>query len=92
MMGEVKLPQSAGSRRTKLVAAGAGMLIVSGLAFSPVAFGAAAPPKYPAAEIHKPSPMPDRVMCCHPDHHAVGQPEGHLAGRDRRRVGAGPDP
>ncbi|MEU0479465.1 metallophosphoesterase family protein [Streptosporangium sp. NPDC006013] len=62
MMGKAKLPRSAGSRRTRLTAVSAGVLIASGLAFSPVAFGAAAPPKYPAADIHKPSPMPDRVI------------------------------
>jgi len=62
MMGEAKLPRSAGSRRARLTAVSAGVLIAGGLAFSPVAFGAAAPPKYPAAEIHKPSPMPDRVI------------------------------
>ncbi|MFF5111102.1 fibronectin type III domain-containing protein [Streptosporangium sp. NPDC000509] len=62
MMGEAKLPRSAGSRRTRLTAVSAGVLIAGGLAFSPVAFGAAAPPKYPAADIHKPSPMPDRVI------------------------------
>ncbi|GII54946.1 hypothetical protein Pth03_33350 [Planotetraspora thailandica] len=51
-----------GSRNVKLAAAGVGALLIGGFAFGPVAFGAAAPPKYPAAEIHKPSPMPDRIM------------------------------
>lgn len=58
MMGEVNMPRPTGSRRTKLTAAGAGVLLLGGLAFGPVAFGAAAPPKYPAADIHKPSPCP----------------------------------
>lgn len=41
---------------------GASALLAGGLAFGPVAFGAAAPPVYPAAEAHKPTPIPDRVI------------------------------
>ncbi|GIG94829.1 hypothetical protein Pma05_14020 [Plantactinospora mayteni] len=37
-------------------------MLVGGFAVSPVAFGDAAPGKYPAAEIHRPSPMPDRII------------------------------
>ncbi|MGW4792854.1 fibronectin type III domain-containing protein [Nonomuraea sp. NPDC004297] len=51
-----------GSRQTKLAAAGAGALLVAGLAFGPAAVGAAAPPVFPAAEVHKPTPIPDRVI------------------------------
>ncbi|GAA3612701.1 hypothetical protein GCM10022419_117100 [Nonomuraea rosea] len=42
--------------------AGAGVLLIGGFAFGPAAVGAAAPPVYPAAEVHKPSPIPDRVI------------------------------
>jgi hypothetical protein len=51
-----------GSRRAKLTAIGAAAMLVGGFALSPVAFGDAAPGKYPAAEIHRPSPMPDRII------------------------------
>lgn len=51
-----------GSRRARLTAIGAAALLVGGFAFTPVAFGDAAPSKYPAAEIHRPSPVPDRIM------------------------------
>ncbi|GLW11034.1 hypothetical protein Misp01_61620 [Microtetraspora sp. NBRC 13810] len=62
MSDVLRKPWPLGSRQTRLLAIGAGALLVSGLAFGPTAFGAAAPPKYPAAEIHKPSPMPDRII------------------------------
>ncbi|MCX4471765.1 metallophosphoesterase family protein [Micromonospora sp. NBC_01655] len=50
------------SRRTRIVAAGGAALLVGGFALTPAAFGDAAPAKYPAAEVHRPSPMPDRVV------------------------------
>jgi hypothetical protein len=50
------------SRQAKLAAAGTGALLAGGLAFAPVALGYAAPPKHPAAEVHKPSPVPDRII------------------------------
>ncbi|MEO3808562.1 metallophosphoesterase family protein [Sphaerisporangium sp. B11E5] len=61
-MSDVRAPWSFRTRQGKLTLIGASALLVGGLAFGPVAFGAAAPPKYPAAEIHKPSPMPDRII------------------------------
>lgn len=51
-----------GARRTKIVTIGAAALLVGGVALSPAAFGEAPPAKFPAAEIHKPSPVPDRIM------------------------------
>jgi hypothetical protein len=51
-----------GTRRAVLVAITAAALIASAIAVGPGAFGAAAPEKYPAAEIHRPSPMPDRII------------------------------
>ncbi|MGS2616146.1 fibronectin type III domain-containing protein [Micromonospora sp. LZ34] len=61
-MGDIKRPWLMGSRRARLTAIGAAALLVGGFAFTPVAFGDAAPGKYPAAEIHRPSPVPDRIM------------------------------
>ncbi|MEN3608541.1 metallophosphoesterase family protein [Plantactinospora sp. ZYX-F-223] len=61
-MSDVKRPWIAGSRRARLAAIGAAAMLVGGFAISPVAFGDAAPGKYPAAEIHRPSPMPDRII------------------------------
>ncbi|MEO3930530.1 metallophosphoesterase family protein [Micromonosporaceae bacterium B7E4] len=61
-MSDVKRPWIAGSRRARLAAIGAAAMLVGGFAVSPVAFGDAAPGKYPAAEIHRPSPMPDRII------------------------------
>jgi hypothetical protein len=55
-------PRAFGSRQTKLAAVGTGVLLVGALAFGPAAAGAAAPPVYPAAEVHKPTPIPDRVI------------------------------
>ncbi|WP_198408917.1 purple acid phosphatase family protein [Micromonospora maris] len=57
-----KLPWSIGARRAKIVAIGAAALLAGGVALSPAAFGDATPAKFPAAEIHKPSPVPDRIM------------------------------
>ncbi|WP_236145610.1 metallophosphoesterase family protein [Verrucosispora sp. SN26_14.1] len=57
-----KAPWRSGARRTKIVAIGAAALIAGGVAISPSAFGDAPPPKHPAAEIHKPSPVPDRII------------------------------
>ncbi|GAA3740334.1 hypothetical protein GCM10022225_24410 [Plantactinospora mayteni] len=61
-MSDVKRPWIPGSRRARLAAIGAAAMLVGGFAVSPVAFGDAAPGKYPAAEIHRPSPMPDRII------------------------------
>jgi hypothetical protein len=61
-VSDVITPRAKVPRQAKLAAIGAGALLVGGLAFSPVAFGAAAPPKHPAAEVHKPSPVPDRII------------------------------
>lgn len=49
------------SRTAQLVAVGAAATLIGGFAVSP-AIGDAPPTRYPAAEIHKPSPMPDRIM------------------------------
>lgn len=48
-------------RLVKLVTAGVAAALVGGLAVGPAAFGDAPPAKFPAAEIHKPSPVPDRI-------------------------------
>ncbi|MDO3702748.1 metallophosphoesterase family protein [Micromonospora sp. C28SCA-DRY-2] len=61
-MSDTKRPWLMGSRRARLTAAGAAALLVGGFAMTPMAFGDAAPGKYPAAEIHRPSPVPDRIM------------------------------
>ncbi|MFY1692649.1 fibronectin type III domain-containing protein [Plantactinospora sp. WMMB782] len=61
-MSDVKRPWIPGSRRARLTAIGAAAMLVGGFAVSPVAFGDAAPGKHPAAEIHRPSPMPDRII------------------------------
>lgn len=61
-MSDATRPWSLRTRKAKLTVIGASALLVGGIAFSPMAFGAAAPPKFPAAEIHKPTPMPDRVI------------------------------
>ncbi|UBU16167.1 purple acid phosphatase family protein [Nonomuraea gerenzanensis] len=61
-MNQPTKPRIPGSRRTKLAAAGSGVLLAGALAFAPAAVGAAAPPVYPAAEVHKPTPIPDRVI------------------------------
>ncbi len=44
------------------MAVGASALLVGGFALTPVAFGDAAPGRFPAAEIHRPSPVPDRII------------------------------
>ncbi|MFI7613006.1 fibronectin type III domain-containing protein [Nonomuraea terrae] len=61
-MNETRKPWSPRSRQAKLVAAGTGALLIAGLALGPAALGVAAPPVYPAAEVHKPSPIPDRII------------------------------
>ncbi|WP_090928603.1 purple acid phosphatase family protein [Nonomuraea jiangxiensis] len=61
-MNEPRKPWPLRSRQAKLAAVGAGALLIGGLAIGPAAIGAAAPPKYPAAEQHKPSPVPDRII------------------------------
>ncbi|MEV0999374.1 metallophosphoesterase family protein [Nonomuraea sp. NPDC050202] len=61
-MNQPTKPRAFGSRQTKLAAVGTGVLLVGALAFGPAAAGAAAPPVYPAAEVHKPTPIPDRVI------------------------------
>ncbi|MFC9111110.1 fibronectin type III domain-containing protein [Streptomyces harbinensis] len=52
------------STRTKVAVLGSATLLASGVLAVPLAFGDSptAPTPHPAAEIHKPSPMPDRVM------------------------------
>ncbi|GAB2909290.1 hypothetical protein GCM10027203_05560 [Nonomuraea fastidiosa] len=55
-------PRRSWPRQAKLAAAGTAALLAAGLAFGPAAIGAAAPPAYPAAEAHKPSPIPDRII------------------------------
>ncbi|GAA1023936.1 hypothetical protein Aple_091230 [Acrocarpospora pleiomorpha] len=61
-MNEPRKPWPIRSRQAKLASIGAGALLVGGLALAPAAISAAAPPKYPAAEVHKPSPIPDRLI------------------------------
>ncbi|PZG14513.1 purple acid phosphatase family protein [Nonomuraea aridisoli] len=61
-MNDTRKPWSLRSRQAKLVAAGTGALLIAGLALGPAALGVAAPPVYPAAEVHKPSPIPDRII------------------------------
>ncbi|GAA5069354.1 hypothetical protein HNP84_008944 [Thermocatellispora tengchongensis] len=61
-MNEPRKPWSIRPRHAKLAAIGAGALLIGGFAFGPAAMGAAAPPVYPAAEVHKPSPIPDRII------------------------------
>ncbi|GAA0977716.1 hypothetical protein GCM10009555_039330 [Acrocarpospora macrocephala] len=61
-MNEPRKPWPIRSRQAKLASIGAGVLLVGGLALAPAAISAAAPPKYPAAEVHKPSPIPDRLI------------------------------
>ncbi len=61
-LSDLKVPWITGHRRAAIAAVGAIALLVGGFAAGPAAFGDAAPPKYPAASIHKPSPMPDRVI------------------------------
>lgn len=53
----------AGRARTGMLAAGVtAVALVGTFTVGPAALGDAPPAAYPAAEIHKPSPMPDRVM------------------------------
>ncbi|MBF8188795.1 metallophosphoesterase family protein [Nonomuraea sp. K274] len=61
------------SRQAKLAAIGAGALLFAGFALAPAAVGAAAPPVYPAAEVHKPSPIPDRMILIPTATPATGQ-------------------
>ncbi|MEV0971299.1 metallophosphoesterase family protein [Microtetraspora glauca] len=61
-MSDVRRPWPIGSRPGKLAMIGAGALLIGGLSVGPVAFGAAAPPVYPASELNKPSPIPDRII------------------------------
>ncbi|SCL28790.1 Purple acid Phosphatase, N-terminal domain [Micromonospora pallida] len=60
-MSEVKRPWFSGHRRVALAAIGATALLVGGVAVGP-ALGDSAPTKFSAAEINKPTPMPDRIM------------------------------
>ncbi|MEU6645837.1 metallophosphoesterase [Saccharomonospora sp. NPDC046836] len=62
-MSDIRRPGRSVVQRTVVAALGATVLVAGGIALGPVAFGAGseAPAKYPAAEIHKPSPMPDRI-------------------------------
>ncbi|MFB7269455.1 fibronectin type III domain-containing protein [Streptomyces sp. NPDC056244] len=57
-------PWAHASRRVKITTTGVAALVVAGVIAGPVAFGDdfPAPVKVPAAEIHKPSAMPDRIM------------------------------
>ncbi|WP_258534335.1 metallophosphoesterase family protein [Streptomyces sp. PT12] len=52
------------STRTKVAVLGTATLVVSGLLATPIAFSDSptAPTEYPAADIHRPSPVPDRIM------------------------------
>jgi len=56
-----------------MAAIGAAALFAGGIAFGPSAFGDAAPTKVPAAEIHKPSAMPDRIILIPTDQPATSQ-------------------
>ncbi|MEV4099279.1 metallophosphoesterase family protein [Nonomuraea sp. NPDC049649] len=49
-------------KQTTLAVAGVAALLAGSLAFAPAAIGYAAPPKHPAAEVHRPSPVPDRII------------------------------
>ncbi|MFY1637892.1 fibronectin type III domain-containing protein [Solwaraspora sp. WMMB335] len=57
----VRRPRISQSRTAQLLAAGAAAALIGGFAVSP-AVGDAPPERYPAAEIHKPSPVPDRII------------------------------
>ncbi|WP_199565285.1 purple acid phosphatase family protein [Spongiactinospora rosea] len=61
-MNHPTLPEPARRRHVRLAVLGTSAVLLGGLAFAPVAFSYAAPPKHPAAEVHKPSPVPDRVI------------------------------
>ncbi|MGN9911032.1 fibronectin type III domain-containing protein [Phytohabitans sp. LJ34] len=61
-MSDQRRPWATGPRRAMLAGIGAAALLAGGFAIGPSAFGEAAPGKHPAAEIHKPSPVPDRIM------------------------------
>ncbi|WP_214110291.1 purple acid phosphatase family protein [Acrocarpospora catenulata] len=61
-MNEPRKPWPIKSRQAKFGAIGAGALLLAGLVVAPAAISAAAPPKYPAAEVHKPTPIPDRLI------------------------------
>ncbi|MFD0742340.1 fibronectin type III domain-containing protein [Phytohabitans flavus] len=61
-MSDQRSPWSTGPRRALLASIGAAALLAGGFAAGPAAFGDAAPGKHPAAEIHKPSPVPDRII------------------------------
>ncbi|WP_328815587.1 metallophosphoesterase family protein [Nonomuraea cypriaca] len=72
-MNEPRKPRPIRSRQAKLAAIGAGALLFAGFALAPAAVGAAAPPVYPAAEVHKPSPIPDRMILIPTATPATGQ-------------------
>ncbi|MFE1956611.1 fibronectin type III domain-containing protein [Streptomyces sp. NPDC059479] len=61
---DVRRPWANASRRLKITTIGVAALVVAGVVGGPVAFGddVPAPVKVPAAEIHKPSAMPDRIL------------------------------
>ncbi|SEF88598.1 3',5'-cyclic AMP phosphodiesterase CpdA [Nonomuraea solani] len=61
-MNNPRKPWPFGPRQAKLAAIGTGALLITGFAFGGAAVGAAAPPVYPAAQVHKPSPIPDRMI------------------------------
>jgi len=56
-----------------MAAIAAAALFAGGAAFGPAAFGDASPAKFPAAEIHKPSPVPDRIILIPTDNPATSQ-------------------
>ncbi|BCJ69944.1 purple acid phosphatase family protein [Polymorphospora rubra] len=61
-MSNIKTRWVSAPNKAKLAAIGAAALLVGGFAMSPAAFGDSPPAKFPAAEIHKPSPVPDRII------------------------------
>ncbi|MDQ7903008.1 metallophosphoesterase family protein [Phytohabitans sp. ZYX-F-186] len=72
-MSDLRRPWSTGPRRALLAGIGAAALLAGGFAVGPSAFGDAAPGKHPAAEIHKPSPVPDRIVLTPTDTPATSQ-------------------
>ncbi|GAB2887749.1 purple acid phosphatase family protein [Streptomyces mayteni] len=63
-MSEIPRVWAKRSTRTKVAVLGTATLVVSGLLATPMAFSDSPTPptEYPAADIHRPSPMPDRVV------------------------------
>ncbi|WP_228447079.1 purple acid phosphatase family protein [Streptomyces paludis] len=63
-MNDVRSPWTHASRRVKITTTGVAVLVVAGVVAGPAAFGdnATPPVKVPAAEVHKPSAIPDRIL------------------------------